>query len=149
MQKLEERPKPKSKFCANFKHVETKCNESFNCVVNILKVKGILLENASLTFEAFSKVKQKIKEPWLCCSLGTSNTHLLVLKRRTHDFYFFNKEQLLYFLIALYHLNNQLNKVFDMCKPGLIRMKFIRSKLEMIAKEEGLALHSFFIVRLL
>jgi len=64
---------------------------------------------------------------------------------RTFDFYFFSREDLVQFLLALSHLNPDLNEEIDLCRPSLLRLKLFKIKLAKIGKSMKLEIHSLFI----
>lgn len=52
------------------------------------------------------------------------------MKIRTHDFYFFHKQDHFDFIISILHLKPELQHFLQLNKPGLLRIKMIKSKLE-------------------
>ena len=127
--------------CSKIKGVETISKVSLltPSIVRIDSIQGMLFNNESLTYSKLSSKKIKIKKPWLCSTI--------CMNMRTHDFCFFQKEDIVDLFITIYGLRKELaKKDQNYMKPGLLRIKLIKCKMEYIAKKQGLSLKSLMLV---
>ena len=93
--------------------------------INLKEIKGIIHGTKLISFKKLSHHGMHIKEPWLCLSL--------ILRNRTVDFQFFNKQHLLYIMTVLCHFNPKLNPDIIINFPTLTRLNFLKLRLQHIA----------------
>lgn len=67
------------------------------------------------------------------------------MKYRTHDFYFLNQTDLENFTVSVLHLNPELNQKFNILRPGLLKLRIFKKKLNEICIKQKLNMASLFL----